>query len=515
MEFDVLIRNGKVVDGTGAPAYLADVGIRGDTIAAIGDLSASAAGEDINAQGHIVAPGFIDVHIHSEIQLMDAHNDVRYGSVLQGVTTHLTAPDGFGWSRLTKAQSQELWPAHEFANGPAELSMNWPTPQDYLAEFSGKTPVNVVPQVPHCAVRFGVMGWSTSPANDEQLQEMRTAVADWMEAGARALNLGLDYQPSAFSDTRELVELSKVAASYGGIYAAHIRYNDYGRAKALEETFQIGEQAGIPVHVSHEHVNDETRDIFRDGMERCDFSFESYLYPASCTHLALTLPIWAQAGGPSALATALSDPVARERCVDFLEARLGRNGSRDHAVFLDTPSGRWIGESIQDIADAKGMPVGEFAVQALLEEQPYALMLYFRGTPPDEVAQINRDTIQHPRMMVASDGMYHGASAHPRGFGTFAAVLQRDVRKTAAVSIEDAVRKMSGFPAERFGIRDRGILKEGLAADIVIFDADTVRSNATFADPRDLPEGVDRVLVNGVTVAIGKSPTGALPGKVV
>lgn len=514
MEFDIIIRNGTVVDGTGQPGKNADIGIVGDRISAIGSLGDSTASEEVDASGKVVAPGFIDVHVHSEAQLADAGNRMRYGSVLQGVTTHLTAPDGFGWAPLDHEGAQQIWQSTLFANGKADLSLDWPTAEDYLAIFQGTSPVNLVPQVPHCAVRYGAMGWAPRPATDDELAAMRKTTREWLEAGAVALCLGLDYQPSAFADTRELVELSKVAAEFDAIYSAHVRYNDYGREAAWRETMEIAEQAGIPVHISHEHVTDVTKPLLDEAAQRCDLSFESYLYPAGCTHLALTLPVWAQAGGPDGIQEMLKDTDKRERVRQHLQDHLGPNDSGDRAIFIDTQSGKYIGQTIQDAAAEAGKSVGDFAIHALEEEHPYALMVYRRGTSAEDVAQINRDTIQHPVMMVASDGMYHGASAHPRGFGCFAQVLRRDVRETGAVSIEDAVRKMSGWPAERFRIKDRGLLQEGLAADVVIFDSETVADRATWDEPRLEPVGIDRVYVNGRMVASDGMPTNELPGRV-
>ena len=232
MELDTIIRNGSVVDGTGSPARQTDVGIRGDRIEVIDELDGAMAANIIDATGRVVSPGFIDVHLHSEVALADPHDQRRYGSVLQGVTTHLTAPDGFGWAPLDHEKAASLWRSTLFSHGEANLSLGWPTPEDYLSIFAGNTPVNVVPQVPHCAIRFGAMGWAGRPATDAELEQMRATTREWMEAGAVALCLGLDYQPSAFTDTRELIELSKVAAEYGGIYAAHVRYNDIGRDAA-------------------------------------------------------------------------------------------------------------------------------------------------------------------------------------------------------------------------------------------------------------------------------------------
>jgi N-acyl-D-amino-acid deacylase len=406
-----------------------------------------------------------------------------------------------------------LWEADLFLHGPADLSPGWPTAEAYLDIFDGITPVNLVPQVPHCAVRYAVMGWEARAATDDELERMAGITREWLDAGAVALCLGLDYQPSAFADTRELVALSKVAREYDAIYAAHVRYNDLGKAGAWRETMDIGEQAGIPVHISHEHVTHDTKPLLEEAAQRCDLTFESYLYHAGCTHLALMLPIWAQAGGPEGILKRLRDPVARARLRAHLDQRLGADpGAR--AVFVDTQTGRYIGQSLDDAAADAGMAVPDFALQVLEEEHPYALMVYHRGTTPAYQEQAIRDTIGHPAMMVASDGVYHGASAHPRGFGTFARVLRLCVREMGAVTLEAAVRKMSGFPAERFGIRDRGLLRKGFGADVVIFDPETVADRATWEEPRLEPVGIERVIVNGEVVVADGHLTGALPGRV-
>jgi N-acyl-D-amino-acid deacylase len=514
MDFDVLIRGGTVVDGSGkAPARPADVGIVRDRIAAVGRLDGARAATVLDAAGRAVAPGFIDVHIHSEVALLGGPH--RYGALLQGVTTHLTAPDGFGWAPLPHQQAVQLWEATEFAYGPADLSLDWPTPEAYLDIFRGRTPANLVPQVPHCAVRLGAMGWEARPARPEEIEAMRAGVRRWLEAGAVCLCLGLEYQPSAYADTHELIELSKVAREYGAIYAAHIRIRETSVATAWRETMEIGRQADIPVHISHTAVNDLTEPLLEEAARTCDLTIESYMYPASCTHLVMMLPNWAQGGGPAGIRARLRDPETRRRMAAALEQRLleGRpRGAR--AVFAANRTGRYIGQSVDEAAAAAGLPLGEFALRTLEEEAPYALMVYHQGGTPEDHAALVRRTIRHPRMMVASDGIYHGQRPHPRGYGCFVRALRLGVRELGAVPLEEAVHKMTAFPAERFRIPDRGLLKEGYAADVVVFDPATVADRATFEDPYAEPVGVDAVLVNGEVVVRGGRPTGRLPGRV-
>jgi N-acyl-D-amino-acid deacylase len=513
VHFDTIIRHGHVVDGTGSPGLDADIGILGDRIAAVDQLDGATATDVIDATGAVVAPGFIDVHVHSELALLGGSH--LYGAVFQGVTTQLLAPDGFGWAPLAPEPARELWDYTRFAYGEEPVTPDWPTIAAYLDRFPGHTPANVVPQVPHCAVRLAVMGWDARPANDDELEQMRALTRAWLEAGAVCLNLGLDYQPSAFADLRELVELSKVAREYDAIYAAHLRYTDYGRAGAWREIMEIGRQADIPVHVSHESVDEITRPLLVEAAERCDLTFESYIYPAGCTHLAMMLPIADQAGGTEGIRARLANPADRKRMRAHLHQTLTTaNAAGERAVFVATQTGRYIGMSITEAAAQAGESLGDFALHVLDEEDPYALMVYHRGGTPERQAAIARETVRHPRMMVASDGVYHGPSGHPRGYGCFARILRHAVRETGAVTLEEAVRKMSGFPAERFRIKERGLLRPGYGADVVIFDPETVADRATWDDPFRPAEGIARVIVNGATVVEAGKPTGALPGQV-
>lgn len=514
MNLDLIIRGGTVVDGSGRePARLADVGVVGDRLVAIGDLSGAVAAEVVDATGQVVCPGFIDPHIHSEIALLGGRH--RYGALLQGVTTHLLAPDGFGWAPLPPEQCSDMWDYTLFSHGHADLPKHWPTAESYLSIFPGKTPANVVPQVPHCAVRLAAVGWEGRSATAAEVAQMADITREWMEAGAAGLCAGLDYQPSAFASTEELIALCKVVSEYGGVYASHLRYNILGREAAWREHMEIGRRAGVGVHVSHESVGDVTEVLLEEAESTdCDLTFESYMYPAGCTHLALSLPNWAQQGGYAAIRRRLSVPAQRQQMQEALEARLSQ-GEWDRLVFVATQTGRYVGQSMTDVAAAEGVSLGELAMRILAEEEPYALMIFHRRGTEAEHQQMVRRTIRHPKMMVGSDGVYHGEHGHPRGYGCYARVLRLGVRELGAVSLEAAVYKMAGFPAKRFGLRDRGLLRTGYAADLVIFDPATVSDRSTWDHPWTPPVGIDRVLVNGQTVVLRGQPTGAMPGQVV
>ena len=511
MQFDLLIKNGTIVDGTGkTPAYRADVGILADRIITIDDLSSAQSQTVIDASNCIVSPGFIDVHVHSEIALLTGIH--RYAEVQQGITTQLLAPDGFGWTGLSPEQTRQLWTYTRFSIGNIDIPLGWATPDDYLSLFENNSPANVYPQVPHCAVRLSVCGWDARPATDDELKQMGRLTRDWMEAGAGVLNLGLDYQPSANADFRELVYLCKIAAEYGGIYAAHVRYHTIGRKAAWEETIDLSRAANIPVHISHERVDDETAALLgRVEQENIDLTFESYLYPAGMTHMYMMLPMKYQKGSPEEVNQRLTDPTVRAESLAELKKWLGRG---DQIVGY-TRSGNHIGQRLCDLAQKFSTNIETFAYDLLLNEHEHQAFVFPWQDDPQTAGNTLARTVAHPRMMIASDGIFNIPHPHPRGFGCFARVLGHFVREQKQLSLEEAIYKMSGFPAQRFNIPNRGQIASGKIADIVIFDPKTVAAQSTFEHPTLPPVGIPHVIVNGKPVISDGKPTGHLPGQVI
>lgn len=510
MAFDVVIRGGEVIDGTGKTGrYPADVGLRDGRVAGIGDLSDAETARTIDASGHVVCPGFIDVHVHSENSLLGGRDQM--GGLRQGVTTHLLAPDGFGWAGLSPEEALPLWHYTQFAYGESLEPVDWPTIESYLDLFPGRSPANVYPQVPHCAVRVKAMGWDPGPPSPDQLNVMEAETRAWMEAGAGCLCLGLDYQPSANAPFEELVALCKVALEYDGIYAAHLRYQILGRDRAWQEIIDLHRASGIPVHVSHERVDGMTGPILDQAMkDGVDITFESYLYPAGMTHITMQLPMWVQTGSPDEVLERMRQPDTRRMALEHLKS----TNLADRQYIGYTRSGRFAGMTLGEAARSVGKSNEEFAYDLVLDEDGIQAFIMFWPVPEEEVDAVLNRTAPHPLMMVASDGVYDCTHPHPRGQGCFAQMLRKFVRERGLLSLEEAVYKMSGFPAERYRLKDRGALREGAPADVVVFDPQTVADRATFEAPIQPPDGIPHVFVNGMPVIDDYEPTEHRPGQV-
>lgn len=496
MEFDLLIKNGTVIDGTGSAGRLNDIGVVGDKIKAVGDLQGSNAGRVIDATGKVVCPGFIDVHVHSELALLGGMD--QYAPLKMGVTTQLSSPDGFSWAPLCQTKLIEMKQYlqvfyNEDVLGEAEdMSI-----EVFLSQFNGTLPANIALQVPHASIRLAVLGWDNRPATDQEISEMERLVRDWLEYGAVAFATGLEYEPMRHADLRELVRLAKIVSDYGGIYVAHQR--GYGKNVKIgcHETFTIGELAEIPVHISHFTVDDDAEMMLEVGVQRgIDVTFDMYPYPAGCTHLLMALPESIQVGPPHAVIERLHDRTLRAQIAQHVAKTLLPDRVKFAAVGSMEPL-RWEGKSLQEVCNELDMPLSDAICEILLRTNLQALMIYHW---PEDRHQYLERTFKHPLHMVSTDGVYVGQRPHPRGFGTYPQVLREFVINKAWLNMETAIYKMSGFPAERFNIKKRGVLVEGNYADIVIFDPAKIMDMATFDAPRQDPIGIEYVFVNGQPV---------------
>jgi N-acyl-D-amino-acid deacylase len=496
------------VDGSGAPPAVLDVAINDGLVAAVGRLDSARAGHVIEAAGLAVAPGFIDVHVHSELARLGGQD--QFAAVLDGVTTELMSPDGFGWAPLPPERLREVEEYLRVFYGEPDVGWNWSTVGEYLSIFPGRIPNNLVPQAPHLAIRVGAMGWGAGRPSDAQLRAMKESLGHWLEAGAVGLAAGLEYQPGALVPVDELVELCQVVAEARGVYAPHQRGYWSRLAQGCHESFEIGRRSGVKVHISHLAVDGTAAELISEAQSSgVDLSFDMYPYPAACTHLLMMLPEWAQAGGHAAAMRRLER--RDERLRTETATRLAERG----VITLSSVEGgeHLEGRSLGELARNAGRADVDELFDLLAGHRGRALAIYHWPAGVDGESIIRR-TLAHPLYIGSTDGIYMGTRPHRRGFGTFARIVGEHVRD-GTLTLEQAVRKVSGLPAARFGLRDRGLLQEGLAADVTVFDPATLADLSTWDNGRVAPSGIEHVLVNGTAVISAGRPTGALPGRIV
>jgi N-acyl-D-amino-acid deacylase len=492
---DVIFRNGRIVDGSGKESLIGDVAIEGEKIAAVGKLEGASAALDIDITGRCITPGFIDVHNHFELGAVVRED--RSVLIEQGITTIFAGSDGFSWAPLEGSLLSEMQEYLSPFYGPTPADWGGATVREFLDKLAGKIPVNYVNQVPHGATRLAAMGWDSRPANGEDIRKMSGLTEEWMEAGSVALNTGLDYEPQGRANTDELIALSKVAARRGGLYAAHQRGYAERLEMGLKETFEIARRAQIPVHISHMRIDEFGESLLdRADREDIDYSFDLYPFRAGSTQLLYYLPKWAKEGPPEKLLKLLQDTQA---CAEF-RSEIVRNYGDYNAVQLSTidcDKYRHLqGKTAVEAAELTGMAPEDLIMDMLRETNLRAMAIYH--WPAAMAPELSR-TFRHPKHMVGSDGFLLDGHPHPRGYGTYPYVLETLVREELCISLETAVYKMSGYPAQRFGLsgRGRGLIKPGNYADLLVFDLDKVHCAADFQNPTRPPSGMEQVMING------------------
>ncbi len=523
---DVLIRGGKLIDGTGNPWLRADVAIADGRVVAVGKLAGEAARRAIDADGLCVSPGFVDMHTHSDLQLMAQPTwEVK---VAQGVTLEVLGQDGLGLAPVTAESAAVLRQQLKGWNGdPPGVDWGWRSMAEYLERFDGRVSPNVAVLVGHGTVRLSAMGMERRAPTPSELATMQRLVAEAMGDGAVGLSAGLTYAPAMFSTDDELVALCRVLGPFAGYYQPHHRNYGVHAMEAYAASIAIGREAGVPVHLTHANLGYEVNRgrapellamVDAARAEGVDVTMDSYPYLAGNTYLHAYLPSWVHEGGNRAIMARLADPAQRGRIRQEMELT-GSDGA--HGVPIDwskvvlTNAGRpenrgYVGRSIADAAASAGGSPDPFSFYCdlLLAEELGVGSLSFTGNEENV-----RATMQHPAHMAGSDGIVVGDRPHPRAWGTFVRYLAVYVRELGLVRLEDMVRKMTSQPAQRLGLFDRGVLRPGAAADVVCFDADRVRDTATYESPRQAPDGVPYVLVNGELVIDGGRHTGATPGR--
>ena len=501
--YDLVLRNGVIVDGSGTPPYRGDVAIRADQIARIAPAITAPAGRIIDVRGEIVAPGFIDIHVHatrgSQMGIFEVPTADNY--IRQGVTTILDGPDG---------------------GSPVPL-----TPFLAKLETLPKS-INIGSFVGQGSVREAVIGLVNRSATPGELEKMRDIVTRAMSDGAFGLSSGLFYVPGVFTPTEEVVDLARVAARGGGIYISHMRDETARVLASVEETILIGERGGLPTQVTHHKVlgrgnwgkSVETLRLIDEARKRgVDATLDVYPYTASSTTLAAgLLPPWMLEGGRAAMLQRLKDPATRDRATTetmriIMEERGGGDPKNVVVSRCDAvPSA--VGRNLAELTITRGLPVtmrgAADTLFGILEQDDCRGV--FHAMNDEDLDRI----IRHPAAMIASDGeipVFGRDAPHPRSYGTFARVLSEYVRKRRILTVEQAVRKMAALPAQRLSLGDRGRLEEGKKADVVVFDPATVRDASTYENPHQYAEGYSRVIVNGVVVFEDGRMTAARPGR--
>jgi N-acyl-D-amino-acid deacylase len=522
--FDVIIENGRIIDGASNPWFKADIGVKDGRIAAVCDLKGREGKRRIDARGLTVCPGFIDIHCHSDALLFVEPKEK--GKILQGVTTETIGNCGMSPMPVVERNLELLKKYVSSIFARIELEWNWRGVGEFLVAVERRrTITNIAALVGHGTVRIAAMGFENRDPDARELQDMKTMVAESLDEGAFGMSSGLIYPPGLFSRTPEMIELCKVAAGRGGIYTTHMRGETDMVIDSVRESILVGEHSGAAVEISHHKTagrdnwgkSVESLGLIDQARQRgVDVTCDVYPYIAASTILGALLPPWVHEGGVEKLLERLRVAGNRRRIAD--EMASGLPGWENYVKasgwenIIIASCGRnedCEGKSIADIAASRGISPADAVCDLMIEEKADVLMVIFMMCE-DDVARI----MQHPAVMIASDAIPSAGKPHPRYFGTFPRVLAKYVREDKVLSLPEAVRKMTSMPAQRLGIRDRGLLKEGMWADITIFDPDSVEDKATYMNPQQHAAGIEYVMVNGQIAVEGGKYTGALAGKV-
>ena len=513
--FDLLIKGGRIISGSGDPWYYGDIGIRGEKIAAIGKFEEKDACRILDISSKVVCPGFIDIHTHSDVMLLA--NPRHEPKIMQGITTEVIGLDGLSYAPLSSNNLKLMRLYLAALNGAPNIDWDWSTVTEFLDRFDRKVAINVVYLIPHSCPRLEVIGFTNSRANREELLAMQNIVGQSMKEGAAGISFGLDYYPGRYANTDELIELCKTIAEHNGVSVWHMRVKDLGLMEGIKEVLKVAGESNVKVHFSHFAANGpqnkgkshEMLAMVDEGRAKgIDITFDSYPYVSSSTSLIIFFPGWAHDGGPNALLARLADHQTKKKICEELEVAKPDWERIFLAVAESEKNSNYVGRSFKEGAEMAGKNPAEFLCDLAYEEKLNAGHISFTGNEED----IKR-IMQHPCHTLCSDGILVGGKPNPRGWGAFPRSLGHYCRQLGVMSIEQTVRRMTSAPAQCLGLNDRGLIKEGLAADLVVFDSDTVIDTATFEEPRNYPTGIDYVIVNGAVAIEKNKHTGVLNGK--
>jgi len=527
MSFDVLITGGTVYDGSGSAPVQADVGIRGDRIFAVGNLLSTFARTVVDAHGLVVAPGFINMLSHSEESLIiDGRSQ---GEIRQGVTTQIFGENSMG--PLSKEMKQQILKEQ----GDLKYDISWTTLNEYLMYLEQRgISQNIASFIGAGTIRENVVGLEDKKATQAQLAQMCELVRREMEAGALGISTALIYTPDAYASTEELIELCKVAAKYRGKYASHIRSEGNRLLEAVGELIRISREAGLPAEIYHlkaageanwQKMNQMIALIEQARREGLHITANMYMYTAGATGLTASIPPWAQDGGYQVLVKRLRDPAIRKRVAEAMrtptqdwENLYLAAGSPDRVLLIGFKSDvlkSFTGKTLAEVAKIRGREPVDTIMDLVVEDGSRVEAVYFLMSEENLKKQI-----RHPWVSLCSDsrsmapeGSFLKSSTHPRAYGNFARLLGKYVREEHVISLAEAIQRLSGLPATNLGLDHRGFVKEGMFADVVVFDPKTIADRATFEKPHQYAVGVKHVFVNGVQVLKDGEHTSAKPGR--
>lgn len=521
---DILLKNGKIINGNGSPWYRADLRIQGDRIARIGKIYGEAE-EVVDIAGFYVCPGFIDMHCHSELRLLS--EPLLKGRTIQGITTELLGQDGISIAPVTDETVGYVEKMVAGLLGKTEEKWNWRSLEDYFSILEKrKIGPNIAFLAPHGNIRAAVIGFNNRKASKCEIDKMKGILRDLLKAGAFGLSTGLVYVPCIFADKEELVELCKVVKEYQGIFAVHMRDEGYALVEALDEMLNIARETNVTLHISHfkaayrenwGKVSHTLRMIDEARESGLDVTFDQYPYIAGSTLLDTLLPPWVREGGTEKIIDRLTDNKTREKIKkDIRESLYGWENTAKGCGWnnilitsvISPGNKKYEGKTLEQLASIQNKEPEDALFDLLVEEECAVSEAEFSMCEEDV-----RMIMKHSAQMVCSDGLY-GGKPHPRVFGTFTRILGKYVREERVLILEDAIRKMTSMPAQRLGLRSRGIIQEGCFSDIVVFDAQKVIDKSTFSDPEQLSEGVIHVLINGEFIVKNGKHTGRIPGRI-
>ncbi|BAC70993.1 N-acyl-D-amino acid deacylase [Streptomyces avermitilis] len=524
---DLVIRDVRVVDGTGGASCRADVGITGGRIAEIRRDGPALGGRRVlDAGGLALAPGFIDMHAHSDLALL--RDPDHSAKAAQGVTLEVVGQDGLSYAPVDDRTLAEVRRAITGWNGHGDdIDFTWRSVGGYLDRLDQGIAVNAAYLIPQGTVRMLAVGWEDRAATPGELDRMRRLVADGMREGAVGMSSGLTYTPGMYAEDAELTELCRVVAEYGGYYCPHHRSYGAGALQAYEEMVALTREARCPLHLAHATMNfgvnkGRAPDLLAllDGAlaEGADITLDTYPYTPGCTTLVAMLPSWAGEGGPEAVLARLRDDTVAERIRHAMEV-VGADGCHGVPIEWDTieisgvsdPAlAPYVGSTVQASADLRGEAPWTTARRLLLDDRLGCTILQHVGHEENV-----RAIMRHRVHTGGSDGILQGTKPHPRAYGTFPHYLGHYVRELGVLSLEECVAHLTGRPAARLRLPDRGLVREGYRADLVLFDPSTVAAGSTFEDPRRLPAGLPHVLIDGRFVVEDGRRTDVLAGRAV